>query len=634
MGSIVRGLNGTLEQAFGVRVQRTNVRRRRSMRTYLAAATRPGAGEMPTVVSFFGGKRYYYDAAESLRGDCERLGLAYHLEEVDVLGRSWPEICRLKIGFYRRMHERYGAILWIDIDDRLMSRPDALAGCKLDMAGFGGRLRYIRDYDPYKVTRFWVPSILFFGATDRARRFIDAMGATERSTPDDVTDDWVLHETWMNHSEPLNVALLSPRLVARELKDVTPDTVFLHGDSGHVPEFREKVVQHQRRLDDRNLRGHALAAESLETMKAGDRVTARLLAARAYKYLPDDSEVAIRYAHYLRFGGMLEESIEVLEGYAGRHPGAPDVREALVKSAIARHDFVAAEENLSVLVANADTRVRARAESLAYELDLDRRAHERAIPASSRTKMWWMRTPYPGNFGDVLSPWIVEQVTGIPPLFGPRDRSLLAIGSIIKYATPKSTVWGSGTPRLEDALNADAKYRAVRGPITREVVLSSGGSCPPVYGDPGLLLPRFLPRTNRQPSYRLGLIRHVNHQSRPMRLDGVKDISLYGVGPAVIERVVDEILDCEAVLSTSLHGIIIANAYGVPARWCFFSDDRSAIAGDGTKYEDYFRSVGVMPQVPLDLAGFSIVDERLAARVDGSVDLRFDEEALIGAFPG
>ncbi len=247
--------------------------------------------------------------------------------------------------------------------------------------------------------------------------------------------------------------------------------------------------------------------------------------------------------------------------------------------------------------------------------------------------MWWVKTPYPGKIGNVLGPWIVEKVSGAPVKFGHRESSLLGTGTIIKFATGQSTVWGAGASRSSDKLSADANYKAVRGPLTRDRVLESGGACPPVYGDPGLLLPRYLPRPPRTPSFKLGLIRHANQAAKARRFDGVRDILLDGVGDAAIERVVDEIVDCEMILTTSLHGMIIANAYGIPARWCTFPDDGEP-AADGMEFADYFQSVGLPMQTVHFFEGDEVIGDHLASLCPSSVAIKFDEQRLIEAFHG
>ncbi|HCI7034549.1 TPA: hypothetical protein OL616_005240, partial [Klebsiella pneumoniae] len=58
-----------------------------------------------------------------------------------------------------------------------------------------------------------------------------------------------------------------------------------------------------------------------------------------------------------------------------------------------------------------------------------------------------------------------------------------------------------------------------------------------------------------------------------------------------IEFVVDEIISCEYILSTSLHGVIVAQAYDIPTLWIKHND----INTDGIKFYDYFDSVGIKP---------------------------------------
>jgi Polysaccharide pyruvyl transferase len=586
---------------------------------------------LPTLVSFYAGDAYYYEAAQRLKNDCERLGMPYFIEEIEAEGLDWGQICRLKIDFYRRMHGKFGAILWVDADTRLLATPELLRDCRFDLAGFGGRYRYIRDYDPYESTRFWVPSVLYFGATDKAARFIEMMDRVEKSADNQVTDDWVLHETWMTHEEQLSVALLPPGLIVRDAGMATAESVFVHGDSGNVSSFRGQVVQHQRRVDNPLLRSKILGAEAMDAMKSGDKDTAVRLAQRSVAAQPGDPAATVRLSRYLKLSGRSTESQDVLGEYLERLPGEPAIREELLKRQWEQKDYAGCRTQLRHLLLHDDASVRARAESIADDVSRDERAAAAGIPDSARVSMWWVKTPYPGKIGDIVSPWIVEKVSGAPVKFGRRESSLLAVGSIIKFATGESTVWGSGTSRSLDRLSSDATYKAVRGPLTRDVVLASGGACPPVYGDPALLLPRYLPRPERRPSFKLGFIRDVSQSAKTLRFDGVKDIDLHGAGQAAIERVVDDIVDCEMILSTSLHGIIIANAYGIPARWCNFGDD-AGLEGDGMKFADYFLSVGLPLQTAHPLDSREVIGEYLARLCPTSVDIEFDEQRLIDAF--
>ncbi|WAC66500.1 polysaccharide pyruvyl transferase family protein [Agrococcus sp. SL85] len=248
--------------------------------------------------------------------------------------------------------------------------------------------------------------------------------------------------------------------------------------------------------------------------------------------------------------------------------------------------------------------------------------------------MWWMKRPFPGNLGDALSPYVVERVSGLPPRFVRPDQGMLAIGSIIRLAGDDQHVWGSGTPRMSDELNPRARYSAVRGPLTRELVRRSGGAAPEVLGDPALLLPRFY-APEVEAVHELGVIQHVADRGLGRLGEGVVDLDLRQVGYGEMESVVDRLLTCRAVVSTSLHGLVLAAAYGIPARWARFSGAPRQIAGDGTKFLDFLRSVGLPDQEPLDLSQLEVLDASLLAHVDPSTaHAEFDAEALLESYPG
>ena len=68
-----------------------------------------------------------------------------------------------------------------------------------------------------------------------------------------------------------------------------------------------------------------------------------------------------------------------------------------------------------------------------------------------------------------------------------------------------------------------------------------------------------------QKRYDLGVVCHLNHKNM---LTFSEDIKLINIERGVdeIESFVDEICECRRIVSSSLHGIIVAHAYGIPAR--------------------------------------------------------------------
>jgi hypothetical protein len=203
-------------------------------------------------------------------------------------------------------------------------------------------------------------------------------------------------------------------------------------------------------------------------------------------------------------------------------------------------------------------------------------------------KVWWSESPAPGNFGDVLTPHILNHFR-IKFNKTSRDQAdTLCIGSIAKHASPNMTMIGTGAMRRSDKIHPQANWLFARGPHTRNIILRDGGSCPDFYGDLGLLLP-FL--VGRPPSSnRLGIVPHyVDFEETRRKYPNHKVINVLNQNPLDVAR---EIASCEKIISSSLHGIIAAHAYGIPAAWVQLSDK---LAGDGVKFEDHYAAVGLQP---------------------------------------
>jgi len=89
------------------------------------------------------------------------------------------------------------------------------------------------------------------------------------------------------------------------------------------------------------------------------------------------------------------------------------------------------------------------------------------------------------------------------------------------------------------------------------------------------------------------------------------------------------LVSCEEVISSSLHGLIVADAYGIPNDWCEFGDK---VVGDGFKFKDYFASVGRSTTTPIDLRnGFD--EELIKNHLSHWQPINYDPTALLRAFP-
>ena len=251
----------------------------------------------------------------------------------------------------------------------------------------------------------------------------------------------------------------------------------------------------------------------------------------------------------------------------------------------------------------------------------------------------------PNNIGDDLNCYLLEEMTG-RRVFNKKDvwnvyclPIYMCIGSILnaRWIHPRGNiVWGAGArndidpPRKRNP----KKVVAVRGPKTRELLLKHGVSCPEIYGDPVLLLPRFYRPSIPACRYKVGIVPHIYDLENPLlkRLSEryPNDVKIVDVKHYTNwHDVIYSIVSCEIILSSSLHGLIIADAYNIPNKWVKFSDDTF----DGAfKYQDYMLSVGRQDMEPLQMTDIHTLDELYAYSVDyRPIDINLDN--LLAACP-
>ena len=213
------------------------------------------------------------------------------------------------------------------------------------------------------------------------------------------------------------------------------------------------------------------------------------------------------------------------------------------------------------------------------------------------------------NFGDDINAVLVEFFSGkkvIPYQFAwfPQ-KHFLCIGSVLQwYSSPNAVVWGTGMLQ-KDFVKKPKKIYAVRGPKTREVLLKQGIECPMVYGDPALLLP-YIYKPKLEKKYKISIVPHAVERSffdnKKDSCNGAHFIDIVHYGSW--KNFIDEICSSEVVLTSSLHAVIVADAYGIPNLWCQFSD---YIANeDCFKFHDYFASVGKNIIKPYELKVLSL----------------------------
>ncbi len=213
---------------------------------------------------------------------------------------------------------------------------------------------------------------------------------------------------------------------------------------------------------------------------------------------------------------------------------------------------------------------------------------------------WWREKP---NFGDALSAEIVAHVSGREVVHsGARTADMVAIGSLLRVVSRKHAdpvggpgpwIWGSGLMSpVNTGFVANVQVALLRGPVTAALLKLKTDR----LGDPGLLAQQALPNPPPRQD-RVGVLLHhrqMEDAALVARLTADPAVDLIDVRGGVRE-VCHRIEACAHVYSASLHGLIVADSYGVANTWIDPGDH------GWLKYADYAGSVGRHMPVPLSL---------------------------------
>lgn len=197
------------------------------------------------------------------------------------------------------------------------------------------------------------------------------------------------------------------------------------------------------------------------------------------------------------------------------------------------------------------------------------------------------------NIGDLLSPYLVREISArnvhrAHTSIFPR---LLGLGSILGAATAKDYVWGSGfiSPNISNLTINPRRVYAVRGKATRDLLAKNKILTQDLpLGDPALLMPRYFYPKVKVVSGRIGIVPHyVDYKVMSEMLVGTgSELHLIDVRREP-ELFISDLLSCQFVFSSSLHGLILADTYQIPNLWIRISNK---IVGGDWKFNDYFST--------------------------------------------
>lgn len=205
---------------------------------------------------------------------------------------------------------------------------------------------------------------------------------------------------------------------------------------------------------------------------------------------------------------------------------------------------------------------------------------------------WWREV---SNFGDALAPLLLERFAGIENIqWDTISRSsIISVGSILEHVPPlwDGYILGSGKlfefSRLHLHTNT-AKILALRGPLSARGV--SGNFA---LGDPGLLANELV--GPQEKLWDLGIVPHWQDDELVKRFSGMikSPYTTRVIRPNGDPlNIIREIGACRRIVTSSLHGMIVADAFGGIPRRVEICKKMERDGGD-FKFRDYSASIKV-----------------------------------------
>ncbi|MGO0575156.1 polysaccharide pyruvyl transferase family protein [Ornithinimicrobium panacihumi] len=557
------------------------------------------------VCSFYTDDDYYRGHADALRRTLDGLGLRHEMEEIHKPeGADWADMTRRKIGFLAEVCERnpQAKVFWIDVDCSLLSLPDYVADFTADLIGFQRGFSTPLSIGYGNRTRFWEPCFFGINATPAGRRFIADAYAAEQEMTIKATDDYFFEESWRANARRLTFQVI-PSTARLDKADAETGVVpfFSFGASGNVDDFKDKVEQHSTAGLPGGGRGQGLPVRLplKRALRVAKKVERRLppRVSRPARRLADQ----VGITHLLTSGGAVGSagSLTAQRGRLTRH----------MIAAAQRGDVDAAYQAFERLQSGGiltpgEKAAKSAADAFAHYATLGQ--GQDPVPVA-----WWAR-PFPGNFGDWLSPMVVSELTDrgvsyVPPTAPSHSPHLVAVGSIGRFIKPRSVVVGTGVSSTDLELEPQATYVSVRGPVTAQLLRDSGGPDVESFGDPGALVRRLVPVERGQTNGRTALVRHFKHANVPLLLpEGMDELGVRMSHPGEIHEFLRAINGYDAVVTSAMHVMIACHSYGIPCTLVGFQGLESAVHGTGIKYGDYCRGVGLETVYEPRVIGFDL----------------------------
>ena len=533
-------------------------------------SVRESAVKNAIICSFFTGDEYYKSHALRLQANLEELGIAYELRQIsNRKDEDWADICRKKVGFIAEVcaANPNKKVFWIDVDCEIFSIPNFILHSTADIIGFQRGFSSPANIGYANRGRFWEPCFWGINTTAQARKMITAAAEFEQAATVKATDDFFFEEAWRALSPNMTFQIIPSNCAVDKGAGTleSHEVFFRFGSSGQVDNFKKKVEQHKGNTKKKlGPKKQLLEFAKLVEEKLPETISTRLR-------LVVDASGVTGFLTGKKHNNLSGDAVRELL-IAGKSGDSAKYKEAL--SVFRRKVLPNRYESAAIKVA---------ASFMAYS---DK-------PGKNEISLSWWENPYPGNFGDWLTPFIFSHYTESKINFqGLTTRAakkhLVSLGSVGRFIKSNSVVVGTGVSSFKHAINPKADFVSVRGPHTADLIVQSGGPKIENFGDPGVVLSRILPLTRGATNGRIALVRHYTHLQAPVKLpENFDELSVQLSHPEEIVTFIETLMEYESVVTSAMHVLITCQSYGIPCALVVFKGFEEYVHGDGIKYIDY-----------------------------------------------
>ena len=205
---------------------------------------------------------------------------------------------------------------------------------------------------------------------------------------------------------------------------------------------------------------------------------------------------------------------------------------------------------------------------------------------------------------------LCEAISGRRVVYSkPRNCDLVACGSLYQrlqnhFWNRSVNVWGTGIIDKRSPYNTRHIIHAVRGKLTAETIANRSIT---TFGDPGLLSDILLTEKNTVKKFRVGIIPHYVDQKNKIVTEFLKQKGVTFID--VFSETIDfmkQVNECDIILSSSLHGLVVADSLGIPNAWIKISD---LVRGEGFKFADYYSAFELEDIKPYPFSGSTTIEE-------------------------